>query len=255
MHRLLIVLCLLDLVVHAPAPAAQPVDGSLVVAIDGSGSLQDDGGGWDNAFQEEFTSTIVALVSEDVTHAIAGGYHGCIGLTIFTWSSADPRRNHGHPLFPTTGNQRHRTVLPWKRWCAGDANIRTTLEMIALSSNEFYIGGSTSISAALFDAGALCDNAPFKAARCVIDISADQSDNDQLPGMNVLTVRANLYARKYRVNGLPLVSPSDPTLEEYFLDSVVTPDGFVHAVSRGASEDGILKALTRKFALEIAQLW
>ena len=253
MHRFWIVLCIFDLVVHAPASVAQPVDGKLVVAIDGSASLEDGGGEGHSVFHDEFTSTLAALVSEDATQAIAGGHHGCIGLTIFTWSSADPTRNRGHPLFPTTGNQRHRTVLPWKRLCAGDLIILKILETLALTPSELYIGGSTSLSAALFDAGALCDNAPFEAEHCVIDISADQFDNDQLPGMSILTVRDTLYERQYQINELPLVSPDDFALVQYFLENVVTPDGFVLAATRGDSTDGIKRALERKFALEIAQ--
>ena len=226
-----------------------------MVAIDGSASLAGEGEAPHSAFEDQFTSTIAALLSDEVTEAIAEGRYGCIGLTIFTWSGADPTRNHGHPLFPRKGNQRHRTVLPWERWCAGDLSERKTLEALALNPEQFYIGGSTSISAALFDAGMLCDDAPFDAARCVIDVSADQADNDPLPGMNILTVRADLYARAYRVNGLPLVPPNDTILEEYFLgerrnsrrnSGLSTP--------RLNPADGIRKALERKFALEIAQL-
>ena len=196
MYRASLILCILVSFVHLPASVAQPVDGKLVVAIDGSASLEGEGGASHSAFQDQFISTIAALLSDEVTEAISEGQYGCIGLTIFTWSGADPTRNHGHPLFPRKGNQRHRTVLAWERWCAGDLNERRTLEALALNPKQFYIGGSTSISAALFDAGALCDNAPFDEGRCIIDVSADQPDNDPLPGMDTLTVRADLYARE-----------------------------------------------------------
>ena len=254
MFKSLFALCILVLTAHEPGFAAESVDGKLVVAIDGSASLQGEGDESHNAFQNQFMSTIAALSSDEVSEAISEGRYGCIGLTIFTWSGADPTRNHGHPLFPRKGNQRHRTVLSWQRWCAGDPSVRKALEALAQTSRQFYIGGSTSISAALFDAGNLCDNAPFEVGRCVIDLSADQLDNDPLPGMGILAVRAHLHAREHQVNGLPLVSPDDLTLEDYFSTNVITPDGFVFPASRHSPADGILRALKRKFALEIAQL-
>ena len=136
----------------------------------------------------------------------------------------------------------------------GDLIIRKTLETLALTPSEFYIGGSTSLSGALFDAGALCDNAPFEAEHCVIDISADQSDNDPLPGMNILTVRGSLYERKYQINGLPLVSPDDLGLIQYFLEHVVTPDGFVLAATRGDLPMGSKELLKGNLHLRLPKL-
>jgi len=236
------------------ATAAQPVDGKLVVAIDGSASLQGEEDIGHNVYGVQFVSTVTALQSNEVRDVIAAGHYGCIGLTIFTWSAADPTRNHGHPLYPRKGNQRHLTVLPWKRWCANDPAMQKSFEEITKRVEQFYIGSSTSISAALLDAGSLCDNAPFGTVRCVIDLSANEVDNDPLPGMNIQTVRAKLEARHHQINGLPLVSSENSALEAYFLENVATADGFALTVPRADPANSMLRAFIRKFAIEIAQL-
>ncbi len=70
------------------AVAAEPVDVELVLAADGSGSIDDD----ELPLQHE--GYAAAVTHPRFMHAISGGYHQKIALTYVEWGGSREPRDH-----------------------------------------------------------------------------------------------------------------------------------------------------------------
>jgi hypothetical protein len=105
--------------------------------------------------------------------------------------------------------------------------------------------GQTNLANALRAAQQSLQATPCTADRQVIDISGDGPANAGDPA----PAREALIAMGVVVNGLPIVTASEPQLESYYRDQVVTPGGFL-VVAEGWQEFG--QAIRRKLAMEVA---
>ncbi|MEP9398337.1 DUF1194 domain-containing protein [Mesorhizobium sp. KR2-14] len=212
------------------AAAEEAVDTAIIFAVDQSASIDRD------IARLQLSGHVEALRSPEVARAIASGPIGCIAISYIEWSSAG----------------RLETVLPWTRVCSA-ADAASAADLIQKQGNdglEQRGRGRTSISYAIDVAGLLLGSYPGQAARKVIDISTNGTNNDGLP---VSESRAMALELGHIVNGIA-VSLTEPGVTDdlpgYLEHNVIAGAGsFVVAPSR--PEDYAM-AIRRKLVLEIS---
>jgi hypothetical protein len=203
------------------------VDVAIVFAVDFSSSIDP------QTADLQRNGHAAALVSPQVTAAISNNYLGCIAVTYFEWSSPG----------------RSRIVLPWTTICRledAEAAARTIREK-GFSGFTRRARAGTSVSSAI-DLGAyLLDHFPGKAARKVIDISGNGSNNDGLP---VQPSRLNAVTKGYTINAIAIPAEEERQLASYFADNIIGgPRAFV--ISPTGPDDYAI-ALRRKLVTEIS---
>jgi hypothetical protein len=108
-------------------------------------------------------------------------------------------------------------------------------------------GGGTSISGAIDYARLLLAQCPCTAARRVIDISGDGSNNSGRP---VTQARDEAVHDGVGINGLPILS-IEPFLDRYYYDNVIGGPGafMIPAENYDTFADAILKKLITEIAM------
>src|SRR5262249_57551510 len=101
-------------------------------------------------------------------------------------------------------------------------------EGVARAARALF-GGGTSISGAIDTSMALLFDNPYRAARRVIDISGDGSNNR---GRSVNQARDEAIAKGVGINGLPILS-LEPDLDRYYRDNVIGGPGAFVIAPRG----------------------
>lgn len=229
--------CALALLVPlAPCLAAgsypETVDAAIVLAVDKSSSI-------DPATADfQRNGHAAALRSKEVLSAIEGGMMGCIAVTYVEWASVGELD----------------TVLPWTKLCSR-LDLDTAADAILHYSNTGFERrgrGGTSLSFAIDISSFLLERWPGHAARKIIDISSNGTNNDGLP---VEQSRDEAMKKGYVINVIA-VARSEPgitsDLPGYFRQQVIGgPRSFVIAPDR--IEDYAV-AIRRKLVLEIAGL-
>jgi hypothetical protein len=207
---------------RSPALAQTAVDLQLVLAVDASGSVDQ------RRFELQKQGYVAAFRDPRVLHAIQAGVAQAIAVTMVQW----------------TGPSLQIQVLPWTV-IKDAATAHAFAEAIAATPRRLFSGG-TSISGIIDHAVGLILDRPFGAARRVIDISGDGSNNRGRPAAPARdgAVRAGIV-----INGLPILE-LEPGLERYFHDHVIGgPGAFVIAAeSYETFADAILKKLIREMA-------
>lgn len=208
----------------------RPVDLELVIAVDISGSVDDD----EAALQRQ--GYINAFRDPQIVKAIKTGYHGAIAATYYEWAGAH-----------------HQQALV--KWMVIHDEASALHFAAALAFEPVTINVWTSISGML-DAGRLAiENNVFNAKRRVIDISGDGANND---GFLVTDSRARALATGLTINGLPIVNDrlsrygrrQIPNLDFYYTDCVIGGPGAFIIVANGYAD--YARAVRRKLILEIA---
>ena len=209
--------------------AEEPVDVLLVLAVDVSRSVDED----EARLQREGYRNAVS--DPVVVEAIRGGMIGAVGIAYVEWAGAEYQR----------------LVLPWTRISTpADAFAwATRLDEAPRASLSW-----TSISGALDFSARVLAEAPFEAARRVIDVSGDGVNNSGGP---VEAARDKLLADGVTINGLPIMNdrptfgrlPPVP-LDEYFRESVVGGPGAFVIPAEDFQAFG--QAVKRKLIREIA---
>lgn len=205
----------------APAPTA--VDVTLVLAIDSSGSVEDD------RFELQKRGFAAAFRDPRVLQAIRAGDHQSIAVMMLQWT--------GPPL--------QEVMVPWT--LVKDEASAAVLAAIIESSPRRLMGGGTSISGAIDYSVKALAASPYRGTRRVIDISGDGSNNLGRPAEQARddAVRAGI-----RINGLPILAV-EPDLDEYFRKSVIGGPG---AFSIPAKDyDQFAEAILRKLVTEISR--
>jgi len=227
----LLVLAVLVLFRPLPVQAQEGlVDLELVIAVDISGSVDDD-----EAYLQR-QGYIKAFRDPKVIEAIRRGRHGAIAATYFEWA----------------GSHHQMTLVDWK--FINDAASANDFAD-ALAFEPVTINVWTSISGAISAGVSSFARSPFKAKRRVIDISGDGANNDGAP---VLAARERALATGITINGLPIVNdkPSRygrrqiPNLDYYYIDCVIGGPGAFIIVANGFED--YARAVRRKLILEIA---
>jgi hypothetical protein len=222
MRRLVGVLLAVAAALAAPAGAAPPVDLALVLAVDASRSVDPE------EFDLQRLGYAKAFRDHRVVEAILGGTIGSIAIVYFQWSG--PRVQH--------------VSVPW-------AVLREPAEIAAFAdaieaSDRTVFGGGTSLSGAIDFAVGLLAELPAQAARQVIDVSGDGSNNN---GRLPVFARDEALARGATINGLAILN-DEPLLDRYYFANVIGgPGSFVIAT---ADYDTFASAILSKLIREIA---
>ena len=211
-------LLLLTLVPFGAAAAAERVASAVVFAVDVSGSV--------NAERYELQRAGIAAIFADVAleQILAEG----LAVALMEWSDG------------------HAVVVPWTILHAPD-DARALARRIAAVPRA--PGFSTELSLALLAAADLLDACPCTAANRVIDLSGDGSNNGPI---STNLARDEVVARGIRINGLPIVTPEEPDVAEWYSTNVVGGDGAFMEVANGYED--FARAMRRKFLLEVAEL-
>jgi hypothetical protein len=219
---LIAVAVLVLLAAHGAARAESEVDLQLVLAVDASGSV-------DNArFELQKRGYSAAFRNPRVLQAIRSSPTQAIAVTMTQW----------------TGPTLHVQVVDWT--VIGDADSAGGFAAAIDAAPRALFGGGTSISGAIDDAMILLAGSPFQAARRIIDISGDGSNNR---GRAVTAARDEAVREGVAINGLPILT-LEPDLDAYSEANVIGgPGAFVVAA---ASYEDFAAAILNKLIAEIA---
>lgn len=212
------------------ADPAKDVDLELVLAVDVSGSIDDE----EARLQREGFAT--AITNPHILRAIKSGPLGRVAVMYVEWSGLD----------------RHRVVTDWTV-IADDDDARDFAEMIVDAST--FRGQWTSISSAIDQSMKYLDENEYRGTRRVIDISGDGENNNGDP---IMGARERAIAAGVTINGLPIVNgrigpngmkPS-ADLDLYYRDCVIGGPGAFMVVARGFND--FARAIRRKLFLELS---
>jgi len=204
------------------APDAQ-VDLNLVLAVDSSGSIDDE------RFDLQKQGYADAFSDKKVLDAIRAGDRQQIAVSMMQW----------------TGPTLHVVMVPWMI-IKDEASAKLFAAAVAVAPRQIF-GGGTSLSGAIDYSVLMLNGAPYRATRKVIDISGDGSNN---LGRSVEQARDEAVRLGIRINGLPILL-LERDLDQYFRQSVIGgPGAFVIPVR---NYDVFAEAILRKLITEISQ--
>jgi hypothetical protein len=225
----------------AQADPDAAVDVLLVLAVDVSRSIDAD----EARLQRDGYRN--AIAHPRVIEAVRGGVIGAIGLAYVEWSGAEQQR----------------LVHPWTR-IAGMAEAEAWARALngapptsgALDRAPRISLGQTSISGAIDFSRRVLAQAPWRAARRVVDVSGDGVNNSGAPAEEA---RDRAVAEGITVNGLAIVN-EHPTygvarrvpLDEYYRESVIGGPGAFLVLAEAFESFGV--AVRRKLIWEISDL-
>jgi hypothetical protein len=225
--------CFLALALFVAKAAAETVDLLLVLAADVSRSVDA------QKFQLQRDGYAAAIASPRVIEAISSGRFHRIGVCYVEWS----------------GSASQKLVIDWTVIHDADSAGQFASHLAELP--RAFVD-RTSISGAIDFAMAQFDRAPFEAARRVIDVSGDGTNN---AGRDVNEARDEAVARGVTINGLVILTPqplswnADHTnppggLTNYYRANVIGgPGAFVHeAQDFNAFGQAILDKLVAEIA-------
>lgn len=225
MRKLVVAIAILALLL-VPAAAqrgsGEPVDLALVLAVDASGSVDQ------TRFELQRQGYVAAFRHPRVIGAITSGPRQSIAVVMMQW----------------TGPALQVIAVPWTR-ISDVASANAFADRVAVAPRALF-GGGTSISGAI-DAsmGLLFDN-PYQAARRVIDVSGDGSNNR---GRAADAARDEAVARGVGINGLPILA-LEPNLDRYYAQNVVGGPGAFVIAAKDFESFG--EAILKKLIAEIA---
>jgi hypothetical protein len=208
--------------VCSPVFAQTAVDLQLVLAVDASGSVDQ------QRFELQKQGYVAAFRDPRVLHAIQSGAMQAIAVTMVQWTGPDLQIQ----------------ALPWT--VVKDATTAHAFADAILATPRQLFRGGTSISGVIDYAVPLFLDSQFKGTRRVIDISGDGSNNRGRPAASARddAVRAGII-----INGLPILA-LEPGLERFYHDHVIGGLGafVIAAESYETFADAILKKLIREMA-------
>ena len=200
----------------APARASEPVASAIVFAVDVSGSVDD----------ERYEVQRAGIASIFVNPGIAQMLQGGLAIMLMEWADD------------------HVVTVPW-------TILRAPKDAAAFAARVRRAprspGYSTALSLALLAAADLLDGCGCAAQHRVIDISGDGPNNGPV---SAKLARDQVLARGIRINGLPIVTPAEPDLAQWYAANVVGGDGAFVEVALGYAD--FARAMQRKFLLEVA---
>lgn len=205
-------------------PAAAEVDTALVVSVDVSNSVDE------HRYKLQMEGIAAALEDKSVQDVILSGPRGGILFTMVSWAD------------------RPQVSVPWIR-------IRSRADAVAAAEKVRQVprhgGEFTCMSRMMrFVSDKVVTQVPVKAARLVIDVSGDGSDNCN-PEEPVKAVRDELVEGNAIVNGLPILEGREAaTLGPWFRDNVMGGPGAFVLAAEGYGDFG--RAIKQKFVLEIS---
>lgn len=214
------------LALAGPASAeggAPPVDTALVLAVDVSGSVDAD------RYRLQMEGIAAAFEDPDVQHALLSGPSQAMLIALVQWSD------------------RPRLSIPWTR-IARPADAEAFADRVrALSRDaaEFTCMGRM----LSFVYGKVLPQIPAPAARSVVDVSGDGSDNCNAE--RVVELRDALVATDVTINGLPILEGKEAsTLADWYRAEVIGGAGAFLLPAHGFGD--FARAIRQKFITEIS---
>ncbi len=209
--------------------AAEPVDLELVLAADGSGSIDD------QEFALQRAGYAAAITDPQVLRVIRAGYHGRIALAYVEWGAPDSLH----------------TIVDWTV-IDGEKSAKAFADRL-MAAPRMAVGWN-SISGAIQYAANMIRSNLFEGARKIIDISGD---GPQLNGPPLPLVRGKVVSWGITINALVIKSPGggypgprgEPLDEHYRRDVVGGRSAFVEvAESRAHFGEAILRKMIQEIA-------
>lgn len=201
---------------------AMPVDLELVLAVDCSGSIDDD------EFALQIRGYAAAFSHPAIIRAIQSGRHGAIAVTYLQWSG------------PFLQSQ----AVGWT--LVRDADSAEGFGALMVGARRTIYRGGTSLSGVIDYASTLFPGSGYEGTRRVIDISGDGINNT---GRRPFDARDDAVARGLTINGLAILTDFGG-LDRYFEDHVIGgPGAFVMAAE---SFETFAAAILNKLIREIA---
>ncbi len=219
--RFLVLVAVFCVLVSAPA-GAEPVDVELVLAVDASGSVDDE------EYVQQRAGYAKAFSHPSVINAIRNGFNGAIAVTYVEW----------------TGTGLYEEIAGWT--LINDAkSAKGFAERLFTSPRKLFSGGTAIGDALIYSATRFDDNG-FEGARRVIDISADGPTNAGSPAS---WARDQVVGQGITINGLPIIDEYFD-LHVFFFDHVIGgPGAFVIPAKDFTSfRSAILSKLIREIA-------
>ena len=212
------------LLAGGPALSQTPVDLTLVLAVDASGSVDA------YRFNLQKQGYADAFANPKVLQAIRSGPLQSIAVAMVQW----------------TGPSLQADVISWTQ--ISDKESADEFSALIRATPRRLFGGGTSLSGAIDHSMRLLTQSPFEGTRRVIDVSGDGSNNS---GRSPKLARDEAVAAGVGINGLPILSV-EPGLDKYYRDYVIGgPGAFVIAVD---SFEQFADAILSKLVAEIAAL-
>ena len=211
------------------------VDLLLVLAADVSRSVDD------AKFKLQREGYAAAIMDPRVVKAMTGGPNGRIALVFVEWAS----------------EWEQKVVIDWTV-IAGARDAEGFSGRVLAAERPYR--GRTSISAAIDFSMLVLTRSPFQAARRVIDISGDGTNNS---GREVTTARNEAISKGVTINGLVILSevplPTNPAhthppggLTAYYETNVIGGPGAFVVEAESFAAFGQL--ITNKLVKEIAEM-
>ncbi len=229
--KMLRYLLILGFISAGPVPAAaQAVDLELILAVDVSGSIDEE----EARLQRD--GYIQAFRHPRIAEAIRYGQRGRIAVTYYEWAGFE-----------------HIKIIAGWTLIDGDASARAFAEKLSWSLPE--TARRTAISQAIDYAVPYFDKNDFLGTRRVIDISGDGPNNW---GRRVTESRDVAVAAGIVINGLPIINDRlsfygrrpMPNLDLYYRNCVIGGHGAFIVVANTFKD--FAAAVLRKLILEIA---
>ena len=208
---------------QAASGASNAIDVALVLAIDASGSVDDD------RFELQKHGFAAAFRNPKILNAIRAGDHRAIAVFMLQW----------------TGPTQQDVMVPWTY-----VNDEISAERVAVAieaAPRRLMGGGTSISGAIDYSVKALATSPYRATRKVIDVSGDGANNIGRPAEEA---RDEAVAQGIRINGLPILTV-EPDLDQYYRQNVIGGPGAFAIVA--TTYDQYADAILRKLVTEISQ--
>lgn len=230
MNRCAIIAGVLGLAFATLAGAAEPVDLELALAVDVSGSIDDE------EAQLQRDGYVAAFRDPAVIRAIEHGMLGRIAVAYYEWA----------------GFNRVRVIVDWTLI----EDVKTAHAFAGLLTLEPpRTVRRTSISSAIDFGVPYFARNEYDGTRRVIDVSGDGANNS---GDLVTRARDRAVAAGVTINGLPIINgrpgpfgwPPIKDLDLYYRDCVIGGPGAFLVVAN--SFDEFAEAVRRKLILEIA---
>lgn len=208
---------------QAPAAGKAEVDVELILAIDASGSVDDD------RFELQKRGFAAAFRSQKVLNAIRAGDHRAIAVFMLQW----------------TGPPQQEVMVPWTY--VNDEISAARVAAAIEAAPRRLMGGGTSISGAIDYSVKAMATSPYRGTKRVIDVSGDGANNIGRPAEQA---RDEAVRQGMQINGLPILTV-EPDLDQYYRKNVIGGPGAFAIVAK--NYDQYADAILRKLVTEISQ--
>lgn len=200
---------LLLMLLPAAAATAEPVDLELVLAVDASGSVNDE------EFALQLGGIAAAFRDPAVQEAARSGPEGRIAVALLIWADARARKAES----------------AWRLIDGPEAAeaFAALTEAQAARRGAFLGRSGTGIGAALHHALGMIRRNEYDGARRIVDVSGDGRETPLAFGEAISLPEARREAERLdvTVNGLAILA-DDPSLDLYYEGRVISgPDSFV----------------------------